>query len=117
VSQASIWYDYARIGPRRNGASAPVLLVIVPPDDRLIPVASAAGSFPRYDMKLQRRALDDPERLVELEHQLEEQMTELLAEAADAGYSMAEVLIAFKIVWERQQTALSYHPDPADDLR
>lgn len=66
-------------------------------------------------MKLARRALDDPERTVELERELETHMNELMAEATDAGYSPGEVLIAFKIVCERQYTALVEDPDPADD--
>lgn len=66
-------------------------------------------------MKLARRHLDDPERLVELEKQLEEHMNELIAEAADAGYSTAEMLMVFKLVCDRQHTALSQDPDPAED--
>ena len=66
-------------------------------------------------MKLARRPLEDPNRLVALEQQLEAQMSQLLAEAADAGYSMAEVLMAFKVVCERQHAALAEDPDPADD--
>ena len=66
-------------------------------------------------MKLARRVLSDPQRLVELEQQLETQMTEILAEAADAGYSTAEVLMAFKIVCDHQHHALAEDPDPADD--
>ena len=37
-------------------------------------------------MKLARRLLEDPNRLVDLERQLESHMSEVLAEAADAGY-------------------------------
>ena len=66
-------------------------------------------------MKLARRLLDDPERLVELERQLEDHIAETLAEAADAGYSTAEVLMALKLVCERQYTALANDPDPAED--
>jgi len=66
-------------------------------------------------MNLARKPLEDPQRLVELEQQLEAHMSEVLAEAADAGYSSAEVLMAFKIVCERQHAALSEDPDPADD--
>lgn len=66
-------------------------------------------------MKLARRHLNDPDRLVELEHQLEAHMRELLAETADAGYSAAEVLMAFKVVCERAHLALAEDPDPADD--
>ncbi|RYG65857.1 hypothetical protein EON80_16550, partial [bacterium] len=66
-------------------------------------------------MKLARRALEDPNRLVELEQQLENHMSEVLAEAADAGYSSAEVLIALKVVCERLHAALTADPNPADD--
>ena len=66
-------------------------------------------------MILARRALEDPNRLVELEQQLETHMSELAAEAADAGYSSAEVLMAFKVVCERQHAALAADPDPAED--
>ena len=66
-------------------------------------------------MYLARRQLQDPQRLVDLEQQLEAQMTETLAQAADAGYSAAEVLMVFKVVCERQHKALSEDPDPADD--
>jgi hypothetical protein len=66
-------------------------------------------------MKLARLALSDPQRLVELERQLEEHMGEVLAEASDVGYSAAEVLMAFKIVCERQHKALIEDPDPAED--
>ena len=66
-------------------------------------------------MKLARRRLEDPQRLVDLEHQLEEHMSELLAEAADAGYSSAEVLMAFKVVCDRQHKALEEDPDPAEE--
>ena len=66
-------------------------------------------------MKIARRTLEDPNRLVELEQQLESNMSEVLAEAADAGYSSAEVLMAFKLVCERQHAALTADLDPADD--
>lgn len=66
-------------------------------------------------MKLARRSLDDPERLVELEDQLDSHISEVLAEAANAGYSTAEVLIALKIVCERQYMALLEGADAADD--
>jgi hypothetical protein len=66
-------------------------------------------------MKLARRPLEDPNRLVELEQQLEAHMSELVAGAADVGYSSAEVLMAFKVVCERQHAALMADPDPAED--
>ena len=66
-------------------------------------------------MKLARRMPDDPERLVELERQLENHISETLAEAADAVYSTAEVLMALKLICERQYTAIAEDPDPAED--
>jgi hypothetical protein len=66
-------------------------------------------------MKLARHGLDDPQRLVELEQQLEEQIVETIAQAGDAGYSAAEVLIALKLVCERPYTAQMEYPDPVDD--
>lgn len=65
-------------------------------------------------MQLARRGLDDPSRLVELEQQLEAETAMLAAEAVDAGYSMAEVLVALKIVCDRQHAALKADPDLAD---
>jgi len=65
----------------------------------------------RNQTKLQRCALDDPHQLVDLERQPEDPVTEVLAEAADTGYSMAEVLIAFNLVCDRQHDALSEYRD------
>lgn len=45
-------------------------------------------------MKLARRSHDDPKRLTELKEQLDQHLSELLAEATDAGYSTREVLEA-----------------------
>jgi hypothetical protein len=66
-------------------------------------------------MKLGRRPLQDPNRLVELEQQLEAHMSDVIAEAADAGFSSAEVLMALRVVCERQHVALSADPDQSDD--
>lgn len=66
-------------------------------------------------MKLGRRPLQDPNRLVELEQQLEAHMSDVIAEAADAGFSSAEVLMALRVVCERQDVALSADPDQSDD--
>lgn len=66
-------------------------------------------------MNLALRTTDDPERLVELQQQIEQHMNELLAEAADAGYSSAEVLMAFRVVCDRQHKALEADQDQADD--
>jgi hypothetical protein len=66
-------------------------------------------------MKLARHGLDDPQRLVELEQQLEEQIVETIAQAGDVGYSAAEVLIALTLVCKRPYTAQTEYPDPVDD--
>ena len=66
-------------------------------------------------MKLARRALDDPERMKELRHQLDAQLAEMLAEATDAGYSTREVIEALSGLCAYHHTLLSEDPDPADD--
>lgn len=66
-------------------------------------------------MKLARRALDDPDRLIELRDQLNTHLSELLAEATDAGYSTREVLEALSGLCTHQRKLLQEDPDPADD--
>ena len=66
-------------------------------------------------MHLARRALHDPERLVELEQQLDVYMSELMAQADDAGYSNVEMLMALKMGSERRYTALIEDPDTDDE--
>lgn len=66
-------------------------------------------------MKFARRALGDPERLAELKHQLDAQLSEMLAEATDAGYSTREALDALSGLCSHQHRLLSEDPDPADD--
>lgn len=66
-------------------------------------------------MKLAPRALDDPERLAELKHQLDSQLSEMLAEATDAGYSTREVLDALSGLCSHQHRLLSEDADPAND--
>ena len=66
-------------------------------------------------MKLARRALDDPARLADLRDQLDAHLSELLAEATDAGYSTREVLDALNGLCARQHELLEEDPDPADD--
>lgn len=66
-------------------------------------------------MKLARRAMDDPERIQELEASFDDKVSELLAEANDAGYGSGEAMAALQKV-VRNQAAISEHdPDPADD--
>lgn len=66
-------------------------------------------------MKLARRALDDPARLADLRAQLDLPLSELLAEATNAGYSTREVLDALNGLCARQHELLEQDPDPADD--
>jgi len=66
-------------------------------------------------MKLARRALDDPHRLTELREQLDMHLSDLLAEATDAGYSTREVLEALSGLCAHQHKLLHEDPDPADD--
>jgi hypothetical protein len=66
-------------------------------------------------MKLARRSLDDPGRLTELREQLDRHLSELLAEATDAGYSTREVLEALSDLCAHQHKLLEEDPDPADD--
>lgn len=65
-------------------------------------------------MKLARRAHNDLERLLELKHQLDAHLTEMLAEATDAGYSTREVIGALSGLCS-QHRLLSEDPDPAND--
>jgi len=66
-------------------------------------------------LEFQHHDLNDPDRLVALEHALDSHATELIADAAEAGYSTAQVLMALKMLCERQYTAIAEEPDPAED--
>ena len=66
-------------------------------------------------MKLARRATDDPERIRELEAALDDRVSELLAEANDAGYSTEEATQALLKVVRNQAVISEQDPDPADD--
>lgn len=66
-------------------------------------------------MKLARRALNDPDRINDLEQEMNDRVTELLGEATDAGYSTAEALAALAAVVATQNMILREDPDPADD--
>jgi hypothetical protein len=66
-------------------------------------------------MKLARRALDDPDRKTELQAALDDRVSELLAEANDAGYSTVEALDALQAVVKNQVVIAGEDPDPADD--
>jgi hypothetical protein len=67
-------------------------------------------------MKLARRAIDDPERIRELEASLDDRVSELLAEANDAGYGTEEATQALLKVVRNQAVISEQDPDPADDL-
>jgi hypothetical protein len=66
-------------------------------------------------MKLARRALDDPDRKIELEAATDDRVSELIAEANDAGYSTDEAIEALVIVTRNQAVIAGKDPDPADD--
>lgn len=66
-------------------------------------------------MKLARRAIDDPERIRELEASFDDRVSELLAEANDAGYGSAEATKALLKVVQNQARISDEDPDPADD--
>jgi hypothetical protein len=66
-------------------------------------------------MKLARRALDDPDRKAELEAALDDRVSELIAEANDAGYSTDEAMEALRAVVNNQAVIAGNDPDPADD--
>lgn len=68
-----------------------------------------------FPLQLARRALDDPGRLTELEQAMNDRLTELVAEATDAGYSTIEALEAMSAVVSNQYAILREDPDPADD--
>ena len=66
-------------------------------------------------MKLARRTLNDPDRKTELQAALDDRVSELLAEANDAGYSTDEALDALQAVVKNQAQISDQDPDPADD--
>jgi hypothetical protein len=66
-------------------------------------------------MKIARRALNDLDRKAELQAALDDHVSELLAEANDAGYSTAEVIDALQAVVKNQALIAGEDPDPADD--
>jgi hypothetical protein len=66
-------------------------------------------------MKIARRALDDPDRKIELEAAIDDRVSELIAEANDAGYSTEEAIEALLIVTRNQAVIAGKDPDPADD--
>ena len=67
-------------------------------------------------MKLARRAIDDPERLRELEASFDDKVSELLAEANDAGYGTDEATAALLKVVKNQAIIASEDPDTAAEV-
>jgi aminopeptidase N len=61
-------------------------------------------------MKLARRALSDPDRLLELEASMDDRVSELLAEANDACYSTVEAVKALLAVAKRQAKISAQKP-------
>jgi hypothetical protein len=66
-------------------------------------------------MKLARKAMDDPDRGLELEEHMDIDITELLAKAADAGYTEEEAITAILNVAKYQSYVHGWKPDPLDD--
>jgi hypothetical protein len=66
-------------------------------------------------MKLARRATSDPLGVSELEASFDDRVSELLAEANDAGYGTAEATTALLKVVQNQAAISNENPDPADD--
>lgn len=66
-------------------------------------------------MNLARRAIDDPERVLELEASLDDRVSELLAEANDAGYSLEEATQALLRVVRNQAVISAENLDVAED--
>lgn len=66
-------------------------------------------------MKKPTRSPGDPNRKLELEARLDDEVSVLVAEANDAGYGTEEALEALDEVVDNQKAIYSEDPDPADD--
>jgi hypothetical protein len=66
-------------------------------------------------MKLARMPTDNPDRALELEKHMDIDITELLAKAADAGYSEEDAIIAILNVAKYQSYVHGWRPNPKDD--
>lgn len=66
-------------------------------------------------MKIPRLEPGNPDRSIELQEELDAEVSETIAEANDAGYSAEETVEALEEVVENQKRALDLDPDPADD--
>lgn len=68
-------------------------------------------------MKKPTKVPGDTDRKIELEEELDDRVSDLLAEANDAGYGTEEALEALDEVVDNQKVIYSEDPDPADDPR
>lgn len=66
-------------------------------------------------MKLARKDADNPDRGLELEEHMDIDIAELLAKAADAGYSEEEAITAILNVAKYQSYMHGWQPAPGDD--
>lgn len=66
-------------------------------------------------MKLALKANNDPDRGLELEEHMDIDITELLARAADAGYTEEEAIVAILNVAKYQSYIHGWKPDTKDD--
>jgi hypothetical protein len=66
-------------------------------------------------MKLARKAADNPDRALELEEHIDIDITELLAKAADAGYTEEEAITPILNVAKYQSYIHGWQPEPGDD--
>lgn len=66
-------------------------------------------------IKIAKLEPDHPERKMDLEQQLDDKVSELIAEANDAGYGTEEALEALDEVVDSQKIIYSEDEDPAED--
>jgi hypothetical protein len=66
-------------------------------------------------MKLARKAQDNPDGTLERQEHMDIDITELLAKAADAGYTEEEAITAILNVAKYQSYVHGRQPDPKDD--
>ena len=61
------------------------------------------------------KAQGHPDRGLDLEEHMDIDITELLAKAADAGYTEEEAIVAILNVAKYQSYIHGWHPKPGDD--
>jgi altronate dehydratase len=66
-------------------------------------------------MKLARKAVDNPDRALELEEHIDIDITELLEKATDAGYTEEEAITAILNVAKYQSYLHGWPAKPGDD--